>query len=319
MALSGCPPQSGPGLVETEEKVEEARDHVETVERMKEDYYSDFMEAQSELENAEDKLEKRKIPDAYMSATKSLEASKRILKKFYLDTVTKAVETVKAEIKETTENDPDNPLKDFLPQLDEMLEYAERIQSGQEEVSLVKIRDYTEQTAHIVDSKQKFVEEKIESDISFDLGKYDLSETGKAALQRIVNKIIASKEENLSQYSDKTVNIKITVIGHTDEVGFREGTKLVKALINGFEDLVPQSGVDRRRFLNQRLSALRAKTIGDYFKEHILQTGEDNPRILIELDIVGKGEDLPPDVLPPHPTSDPRRRICKIYSYVIAR
>lgn len=317
--LSGCAAQTGPGLIETQVKVEEARDHVDTVDRMKDEYYDDFLMAQSKLEDAENNLERKKIPEAYSAALKSLEASKRILKQFYLDTVTTLVHKAKNEIEETTENDPENPLKDFLPQLDVMLDYAEQIQKDPKAVDLVKVVDYLGRTTQIRENIKANTKLTLDSDISFGQGKYDLSEKGKSALQELIRKIIATKDNYLRQFPDKTVTIKIKAVGYTDEVGFREGTNLVKKLIEGFENVVPQGGIDRRRFLNQRLSTFRAQTIGDYFRQLVLQDEQDNSRVVIEQDIVGKGEELPPDVPQSNQISDPRRRICKIYSYVIAK
>ncbi len=120
-------------------------------------------------------------------------------------------------------------------------------------------------------------------------------------------------------YPDKNVTIRIKAVGYTDEVSFREGTNLVKTLIAGFENIVPISGIERRKFLNQRLSSLRAQTIGDYFRNLIVQSEQQFQKVFVEQDIQGKGEELPPDVNAPYPISDPRRRICKIYSYVIAK
>ena len=316
--LAGCAPQ-GPGIYETEEKVKEAREHVETVERMKEEYYDDYLLAEQELAAAENNLEKKKIPQAYSSAVKSIETSKRILKQFYLNTVTTLVEKAKSEIEETTEKDPDNPLKDFLPELDAMLDYAEEIQENPAQVDLVRIVDYLGQATQITENVKANTTLTLDSDISFEKGQYELSEKGKKALQELIQKVIITKENYLRQFPDKTVTIKVTSIGYTDEVGFREGTTLVKTLIEGFDQLVPQDNNERRKFLNQRLSTFRAETIGEYFRQRILESEETNSQVYIEQDIVGKGEEIPTDVSPPYPRSDPRRRICKVYSYVIAR
>ncbi len=314
--LSGCQPQLY-SVGETEEKVEEAKDHVEMAERVdvKENSYNDFVVAQTELGDAENKLQRGKLEDAYSSARRSIQASKRVIKQFYLDTFAKAVETLKTEIEVVVEKDPENPVKDFLPQLDEMLDYADQIQSGQQEVTLEKVRGYTEQAAHIVGSKRGLIDEKLESDVSFGLGRYNLSEQGKAAVLRIVRKIMTNTEKSLNQFPDKTVTIKIKVVGYTDHTGFKEGTRLIKELVKGFEDLVPQSGIERRRFLNQRLSEFRAKTIGNYFRDLILQATRNDSRIFIEQDTIGHGEKPLPDV-PSSQVSDHLRRICRIYSYV---
>lgn len=318
--ITGCPPQIDlDQLQKTEEKVEEARTHVETVERMKNEYTEDFVIAQNELETAEENLQKQRMSEAYFAATRSIEASKRVLRQFYLDTVTTLVEKAKTEIETSTQTDPENPLKDFLPELDAMLAYADQIQHNPETVNLVTVIDYLSGATQITENINANTQLTLDADISFGKGEYVLSGEGKLALNRLIDKIIQTKENYLLQFPGKDITIKVKVVGHTDEVGFREGTELVKNLTRGFESLVPQEPTEKREFLNQRLSQFRAQTIGEYFQNLILQSVQANSQVYIEQDVVGKGEEIPMDVSPPYPRSDSRRRICKVYSYVIAR
>lgn len=320
--FTGCPtPQSDYTLIETQEKVEEAKDHVEMAERVKaqETYYHEYVTAQSELQKAETNLEKRKIPEAYLAAAESIRASKAILKQFYLDTFTVAVEKLKTEIVVAVEKDPDNPVKDFLPQLDEMLDYAGQLQRG-EEVSLDKVVANTTNLVMIADSKQRLIEEKLESDISFALGRYDLAEQGDRAIAEIVRKIVAGKNDSLSQYPDRTVTIKVKVTGYTDETGFRDGSPLIETLMAHCSIIRSQTGVQQRQALNRCLSELRARTISDRLFDFLSsQISELNTLVFIEQEVEGKGEEIPPGISNPYPTKDERRRICKVYSYVIAR
>lgn len=232
-----------------------------------------------------------------------------------------AVEKLKAEIEVTVEKDPDNPVKDFLPQLDDMLDYAVQLQSGQQEVSLDKVIMNTTNLVAIEDSAQRLIEEKLESDISFALGQYDLADQGKLVLAEIVRKIIMRKDENLSLYPDKSVTIKVKVLGYTDETGFRDGSPLIETLMAHCSNIRTQTGVQQRQALNSCLSELRAKTISEYlFGLLASQIPELNTDVFIEQEIEGKGEEIPPGVPAPYPsTKDDRRRICKVYSYVIAR
>lgn len=321
--LTGCPTNSMYTETETEEKVEEAKDHFEMAERVqaRETYYNEYLVAQTELQKAEVNLEKRKIPEAYLSAAESIRASKAILKKFYLDTFAAAVEKLKAEIEVAVEKDPDNPVKDFLPQLDNMLDYAAQLQSGQQEVSPERVNTDTTRLIAIADSKQRLIEEKLESDISFPLGSYELEEQGKFALAEIVRKIVMRKDENLSQYPDKSVTIKVKVVGYTDETGFRDGSPLIGTLMAHCSTIPTQRGLQQRQALNRCLSELRANTISNYlFGLLVSQIPELDSDVFIEQEVEGKGEDIPPGVPAPYPpTKDPRRRICKVYSYVIAR
>ncbi len=313
--VTGCQP-SLYTKENTAKKVEEARELAEMTKPMDSAALDDAQVAESELQRAETRLEKKQFDQAYVAAKNSIDASKRILKRFYLQSVSKAVEKVKGEIEDTTKEDPDNPLKDFLPELDNMLAYAEELQQDDVDISAEKIASYTERTSHIVETTEKIIEEKIESDISFALGQYELSPQGNRVLHNIVRKILRLKDEKNRQYPHKEIMIKIKIVGYTDSTGFKKGTRLIQKLTEGFENTAPHSGIERRRFLNQRLSQFRAQTIGEYLYHSISE--QTKHQVYIEQDIIGKGEELPPDVSSSS-FSDSRRRICKIYSYVIAR
>lgn len=210
-------------------------------------------------------------------------------------------------------------IKKFLPELDATLDYAEQIQHDSKTIEDVRAIDHLSEATEMTEDIKGNILLTLNSDFSFSLGKYELSGEGKAELDRLIEKIIQTKEEYLLQYPDKNVTIKIKVISYTDEASFRKGTALVEELIEGFEQNAPQDGIERRKFLNQHLSILRAKTIGEYVQQRILEAEERDSDVSIEQEIIGKGEEIPPGINPPYPARDPRRRICKIYSYVIAR
>jgi len=302
----------------TERLIGRARVQLETVENLgtKDTYPNDFTEAKIELTNAEAALKMDNLDGAYDAAMRSLSASQRILKQFYIDTVAKLAQNAKDEIHEVTEKDPENPLEEFLPKLDNILEYSKDLESDIEIVSVNKVIEDLDQVIEINYSTETIVSETLSSDISFEKGEYELSEEGKLALQDIVGKILKNKEDYQQQHSKKTIVVKVKAVGYTDQVGFRPGTELIRNLTEGCEDKVPEDRGENRKFLNQRLSFFRARTISEQFKTEILEADAES---VIEDDVVGLGEDLPPDVPEPYPTNDPRRRICKIYSYVVAR
>ncbi len=326
LLLAGC---VGPPLkyeyFETEEKVDEARKHVITIEQFNAggEFVPDEAIARTELSEAEINLRHRKLNEAYISAANSIEASKRVLRDFYVSRIATLVEDLKEDIEEAQRVDPDTPTADFLKELDNMLEYARHIQKNPQAVKLDIVVSYTEQAVQVKKLVDGMVQKQLESDISFALGKYTLSKQGKTALKIIATSIVGIKEEYLKLYPDKTIVVGIKVVGYTDTSGFREGTNLVKNLTRGFEFAAPQSGVERRRFLNQRLSQLRAENIGEYFRDLVLQSEPLPARIMIESNFEGKGEKLPPGLSVTYSSSasveDKQRRICKIYSYVIAR
>jgi hypothetical protein len=82
---------------------------------------------------------------------------------------------------------------------------------------------------------------------------------------------------------------------------------------------MPEAQPARRRFLNQRLSELRAKMIGEYITQMLKQAQQGTPPPQIQQDLVGLGEELPAGLKSPYPLSDPRRRICKVNAYIMKR
>jgi outer membrane protein OmpA-like peptidoglycan-associated protein len=319
MVITGC---GGTVSQEVQQAVSDARANYQVVESLEveDTYLDDYREARDKLFEAEKYLESDYNKDkALPPARQSLSASQRILKHFYRSTITPLARTAKAEIEKITEEDPDSPLQDFLPTLNELLDYSEKIESGEQEVvALSRVIEDLEDVINIKHNVDKDVKTTLGSDVSFDTGKYELSDNGKQILKEFFERIIAEQKEELGQYIGKTVTMKIKVVGYTDQQGFRKGTNLVKVLLEGVEEEYQalKQPVEKRKFLNQRLSLFRARTIGEYIRQIIAQA---DPRIYIEQEIVGRGEEVPPGVPPSQQRSDPRRRICKIYSYVIAK
>ncbi len=321
-AFYGCqPPKEEKSYFETQAKVEDAKTQAETASALDVEgrYGSAVQQAQTEASNAETKLNLRKLNEAYESAMLSLQASKGIFKQFYLDRIAKLAEQSKEAIQEEIEKDADTPLKDMLPELDRILEYAGELQNGRAEISSDILQTdlaITTQTSSIIDTITKG---KLESDFSFEAGKYELSEQGSDYLRQIAEKMLVQIQELRRDYPDKTITIKTKVVGYTDEQPFRQGTKLVAALTVGVENDVPAGAIEQRRFLNQRLSQFRAQRICDDFRQLLLASNSFSSSVMIDEEVIGQGEDIPQGVSAPYPQNDKRRRICKIYSYVMAK
>jgi hypothetical protein len=99
-------------------------------------------------------------------------------------------------------------------------------------------------------------------------------------------------------------------------VGF-DFEKGVKKLIEGVErENIPRGYPEKRKFLNQRLSAFRARTVSEYLVQLLVQ---QNRQGQVEQEISRLGEELPPSITAPYPIEDARRRICKIYEYVVGQ
>jgi hypothetical protein len=107
----------------------------------------------------------------------------------------------------------------------------------------------------------------------------------------------------------------VKVVGYTDALNFGRGTPLVARLTEGVESETPEADPARRRFLNQRLSRFRAEAASRALAE-ALEEMEMGP---ISVEAVGRGEEIPSGVSPPHPPADPRRRICRIFVHAVSR
>lgn len=309
---SPLPPQ---GLVEA---IKQARENFNAVQRLPvyEKYARSFQEAEGELVNAEHYWQAHFYEQAYLSARKSLEASQWILRQFYRDTIALSAQEAKAKITAISHEDPGNPLQEFLPEINDILDYSEGIGNDQQEINITKVLEDFDTISKIEHTTQKTMKQTLESDISFGPGKYELSNKGKQALDAYCEAIIAGKKEFDTLYPDRTILIRIKVIGYTDQVDFREGTTLLEKLMEGVEDEVPRKQPDLRKFLNQRLSGFRARTISNYIVQYL---GRENSGGRIEQEAIGHGEKLPPNISSPYPQQDSRRRICKIYTYVLVR
>jgi hypothetical protein len=158
--------------------------------------------------------------------------------------------------------------------------------------------------------------ETVESDVSFGGGEYKLSDEGKQSLQEFIERTFENKKNFIDQYPGEAVIIKIKTIGYTDEIRVIPESDLYKELIKGVEDEIPDELDKIWGVLNQRLSEFRAREIAEYIKQHIRETVPENSLLQLEFEPFGRGQEIPPGVNPPYPKDDPRRRICKIYSYV---
>lgn len=326
LLLPGCAflrkeePQPSVPIETIQETIAWAReDFASVVEQLQvqETYQEDFQKARDSLTLAETSFQEQLYDQAYFSALESLDASQRILRRFYQETVVSSAREAKTRIEAITAEDPENPLQEFLPALTEILDYSEAIGDDQREVDIVKVLADLETVTEIGNNAQKTMKQTLESDVSFAPGEYKLSEAGEQILAHYCQAIIAAKQEFQQEYPNRTILIKIHVAGYTDEVDFRKGTNLLKLLTEGMEeDKVPRTQPALRKFLNRRLSEFRADTIGEFLVQYILQ---EDPETVIEQKSTGFGEGLPAGIDPPYPLVDPRRRICRIYTYILVR
>lgn len=262
----------------------------------------DVATARRKYVEAEQLLGEYQSQRAMSAAQESITASKRII----LQGITRTVTNMKEEIVKKQEENPATPLKKILPKLDEILQFANEVQSdhkGLEQLSLVKAASITTDLRLYEEDIKSSQQERLQSDISFAMGKYELAHEGKIALEKFAEKILANVDGSLLLFPEKPMILQIDVYGYTDSSGF-----------------LSDGGNRRKRIaLNQRLSELRAKSVSDSLNQALAQKlGRYANKVSIQPGkIIGKGEELPPGVSASAEVSDPHRRICQIFSTVV--
>ena len=282
-----------------------------------------FEEAHEWLVEADDHLSEGSYSQAFILGTKSLSAFRTIVQRFTTTQLIPEMEGALVSIEKIVEEDADNPLKEFMPTLSSMLDNARQFDNEEQIDILDKIQQDLQEfrQLQVIIHDQDIL--KILGAVSFSAGKFELSEKGKDELEELAEEIVASINEKSQQFSDYTLFVTFKVVGYTDQQSFLPGTRLVKTLIKGFEEQFPDDRLEHRRFLNQRLSELRAAAASQYLQELIEANTQQVSNIEIRSEVIGFGEEIPPgfslNYSAEHSIDDPRRRICKIYSYVIAR
>ena len=324
LMLAGCSLVSKePSLLQQEiqNTLKQARDNLNAVERVQaqELYPYDYQEAHNGLIEAENALKENRHDQAYLAALRSVAASQRIFRQLYRDVIIPSAREAQTKMGAATDDNPNSALLEFLAILNDILDYSDKIESGQRIIDPTQIvKDYNT-VKQLGQDAQTTTGKILTTETVFEPGKYDLSDEGKNILKEFCGNLIANKHTYITLYPNKPVIIHLKVVGYADQMDFRGGTNLIEELMKDASHPRPGSPAARRQFLNQRLSELRARTTAEYLKQFITQTDLENPQAQVEEELLGLGEDIPPGVSPPYPLSDPRRRICKIHAYVTGR
>jgi len=300
LLLAGC----GPSLHQAKSVLDEAKEYQEAIKRtgITENVSPDVSIARKHYADAEQSFMDRSYRNVIYYAQESITAAKRVL----LQGITRTVTVMKEEIVKKVEENPATPLKKLLPKLDEILQYANRVQTDNQELenlSLVKAASISSDLRIYEEDIKSSQQEKLQSDISFALGKFELASEGKIALDKFADKIIAIIEENLRLFPEKPILLQIDVYGYTDSSGF----------------LSDRGDRRKRAVLNQRLSELRAKSVNDHLNQSL--SARMRPYLqkvsLQHGKVMGKGEELPAGVAASSHVNNPQRRICQIFSTAV--
>jgi outer membrane protein OmpA-like peptidoglycan-associated protein len=314
--------------------VSQAREDFEAVKNLQavQDKYPDeFQKAEGDLQSAEQELQtleahlhstearKRESLDQLSSsitekARESRAASQLILKRYYLDTVTPMLNKAEKELDDLIKDDLNHPLNKFKPLLEDMSQKVEQVKRDQDVLTLAEVMKDIDTLVQMKATMASDIQRTIQAnDVSFEIGQYQLSDAAVRDLDNLVEQVIAAKTAFQKRYDGESVEIQIKTVGYTDETDFQMGAGFMAPFPKSFKQQIPDDPMRRRFFLNQLLSEFRARTVSDYLKQRILQT--DN-NLTLQEEILGKGEEIPPDVSAPFPETDPRRRICRVYCYV---
>jgi outer membrane protein OmpA-like peptidoglycan-associated protein len=302
LIIAGC----GPNLqmLDAKRLLGEAKEYQDAVNRagVTESIAHEVSTAQRKYVEAEQQLAVQEYQQAIIAAQDSITASKRII----LKGISYSIKNMKAEIIKKQDENPASPLGKILPKLEEILLFADQVQGdnkGLEQLSLVTAASITTDLRMYEEDIKSSQQEKLQSDISFALGKYDLAQDGKIALEKFADKIVANVEGNLLLFRNKQLILQIDVYGFTDSSGF----------------LSDGGNRQKRMLLNQRLSELRAKSVSD-FLHHALNQKLVSYAKKVSLHpgkVVGKGEELPAGIPASAQTSNPQRRVCQIFSAAV--
>jgi len=321
LLASGCakpPPPPQPTFQHTVEEVSAALDKVEKDVSVlvslaaPKKYPEEFARAEDSLHQAKLLLhaDTPDIDRAYAATQESLSATQGMLRKLYAE-MAESREVIKRELQAIAEEDPDLIDQQIISQLEGLLEDYD----AQEEIDAERLVRDLETLQQIEYNTKKDLGKTFESDVSFGAGQYELSEKGKEAIQAYYQDVFTAKQQFRALFPNDSLKVTVKVIGYADQVGILPGTKLYKQVIEGVESL-PENLKERQALLNQRLSELRAKAIADYMKELILHDCAAEEQLVVEQVIEGAGEKLPPNLEPPYPYQDPRRRISRIYCWM---
>jgi len=283
----------------------------------------DFLKAETAIASAEGFLESGQNQKARAAAEESLAASDRILRNFCQNNFADLARKTRKTLEQRIGGDDEDPLGDYVQRLNEVLARAEKMENKlrlaqvtPQMSSLKEVLDDLQEVLKASHSARTSLSKTVESDITFDKGSYGLSEKGKEILDALAEKIISERERCIREHPGKTIITKVKAVGYTDQLYFVPDTPLVRTLARGAGHL-PRKASERRQFLNRCLSEFRAKAVIGHIEQRISTIAlrqADGCLFQLDTELLGRGEKIPANISPPFPSSDPRRRICRIYT-----
>lgn len=249
------------------------------------------------------------FPAARQAADASIAAARELLGRYYRETVARLADRVRKALEERSRRDPEDPLAERIPTLDAVAAHGDRLAANPQVVSVSRVLGDLETVLSVSDSLRVSWRRTLPVDDTFVSGTDDLSEAGAATLDALA---LSVREATISTGNEgMPVHYRVKVVGYTDQLNFGRETPLVTHLSHGVEEEVPEADPERRRFLNRRLSRFRARAVADALADRL-----DGDGVAVAVEAVGRGETVPPEVPPPYPAADPRRRICRVFVHL---
>lgn len=263
-------------------------------------------EAESRLEGAREAMAHGDYITADEMGRRSLEASERAIKTYYLKTVGGLAERARDRLARQYREDADRPVEAPLKKMEKIVGNASAVANDRQLIALGQVLDDLSRVLDTSDTIQWQWETVFQTDRIFTSGD-ELTARGREEVRAFLDQV-AGELETVTEPERRRLVIR--VVGYTDLLNFGEGTPLVKHLVRGAALAPPSDEPARRQFLNHLLSVFRgeaiARQVNAFFERN-------PPEMAFDIEVIGKGERLPPGVSPPYPVSDPRRRICKLY------
>ncbi len=232
------------------------------------------------------------------------------------------IERLRLEINRKIEKDQDHPIgeaiipiENYAADLSGLLDFVNNIDEYTP-LELIQAKAYD--LGEILESLNEIAEDvyredniyNLASDLFFKPGKWDI--TNAADLNGVCDHI----KDMLTQLelNDDVVGRKliINVVGYADEQGFFNETIRSICTAKGLTVVNNPILVAQRKAFNQALSELRAEAVEVYLNNRLSMMGLSNA-LPIEISTKGRGETLPPNIIPKSTADDQERRRVMVY------
>tara|TARA_B100001059_G_C17699703_1_gene509390 strand:- start:19 stop:948 length:930 start_codon:yes stop_codon:yes gene_type:complete len=160
------------------------------------------------------------------------------------------------------------------------------------------LQNYIEPLKKMIESNKEV--RKIGGDISFEAGSADLKNSGRKEISKLVSFIQDDKEMWDNYLLDHNTNV------------FNDSIFKLMIVINGYADEQGSGNENERKEKNKLLSEKRAQAVSDELMKQF-KTQKNNVELIIDVEINGRGEMLPPEINETRAKKNsPERRISRV-------